>query len=79
MTLPRPADFYHTCYVLSGLSVAQHVYRVKAPAGAAPGLMGYYWEATPYSSPDAVPEDHGCLMVSPSLLLLTLDTNPSAI
>ncbi|KAJ9080362.1 CAAX farnesyltransferase (FTase) subunit beta, variant 4 [Entomophthora muscae] len=70
----KPSDYYHTCYVLSGLSIAQHAYKFTAPEdptliSQTPGLMGYYWQATPYTPLDSVPEEHGCLMVSLILYL----------
>ncbi|KAI0220903.1 CAAX farnesyltransferase (FTase) subunit beta, partial [Massospora cicadina] len=62
----KPSDYYHTCYVLSGLSISQHSYKVNPPEGGpglSLGMAGYYWVATPYSSPKSVPEADGCLML----------------
>ncbi|KAF4992446.1 hypothetical protein FGRMN_7191 [Fusarium graminum] len=46
--LIRFSDAYHTCYVLSGLSAAQHKWNLDAARPHEADMTGDSWSATPY-------------------------------
>lgn len=62
----KAADYYHTCYVLSGLSISQYTYQFKPlqrDLRSNCGLAGYFWEAFPYiSSSNVLKVDDGFLL-----------------
>ena len=56
----RMSDAYHSCYVLSGLSAAQHQWDLAAPAEAGGDPV---WTAMPYVEDDGVQVfEHGDLV-----------------
>ncbi|WZH48854.1 terpenoid cyclases/protein prenyltransferase alpha-alpha toroid [Fusarium acuminatum] len=47
-TIIRYSDAYHTCYVLSGLSAAQHKWKLDAARPHEADVTGDSWSVTPY-------------------------------
>jgi protein farnesyltransferase subunit beta len=53
----RYSDAYHTCYVLSGLSSAQHKWTLKSARADAAILNGDRWSVAPSSSEEQIFEE----------------------